>query len=243
MANAFGRRIMRRFVINEISGVDRGAVEGATVRIMKRHDSSSATPMSDRLAALVDNHRRGYPHLTFEQRYAFAWNMLSLKDRNQIRAEESGEWQKLQAEEARRRASAMRKGMNVDIHALAMTALECAAVAIRKNNPCLSEAQSFARAMTAHPDIAKIERESARSALAATTIGDAPVTPRTDVAHANESVAKRDHALGELRKLADEIRRDEPRLSQEGAFVKAMKIRPDLAKAERLASRQALYAI
>jgi hypothetical protein len=231
-------RIMRSFVISEISGVHLPAQQHAKVAIMKSAHDDSATPMSDRLAALVDNHRRGYPNLSDEQHYALAWQSLSLKDRNQIRAEESGEWQKLQAEEARRRASAMRNkdlAMKTDLHALAMTALEVASVAIRKNDPSLSAEQSFARAMAAHPDIAKIERESARSALAATTIGNAP---RTD------AVTKRhDDAMGALRKVADEIRRDEPRLSPEGAFVKAMKLRPDLAKAERLASRQAFYAI
>jgi hypothetical protein len=136
--------------------------------------------------------------------------------------------------------------------------------------------------MAAHPDIAKIERESARSALAATTIGSAPVTrtepkvlselsdaeirrladeimdespylsdeelfrqinARAQRPQTSAATKRHDDAMGALRKVADEIRKDEPRLSPEGAFVKAMKVRPDLAKVERLASRQALYAV
>jgi hypothetical protein len=156
-----------------------------------------------------------------------------------------------------------------------MTALESAAAAIRKNDPSLREAQSFARAMAAHPEIAKIEREAAREALHATTIGAAPVR-RTELSklsdaeirgHADAvlekspdisdeelfrqitararrpSVSKRhDDAMDALRKVADDLRKRDPSLTVDGAFVKAMRLNPALAKAERLASREALYS-
>jgi hypothetical protein len=55
------------------------------------------------------------------------------------------------------------------------------------------------------------------------------------------SVAKRDDAMGSLRAKADQLRASDPRLSAEGAFSKAYRMFPELAKAERSASRAALY--
>ena len=47
-----------------------------------------------------------------------------------------------------------------------MFGLECLATAIRKREPELTEAQSFARACHERPDILKIERESSRRRIA-----------------------------------------------------------------------------
>jgi hypothetical protein len=86
------RRVLRKFRIDEISGVFKPAQEHAKVAIMKSAPASK-TPMSDRLAALTDNYRRGRPHHTPEQHYASAWMDLSLREREQVREEERGEFQ------------------------------------------------------------------------------------------------------------------------------------------------------
>jgi hypothetical protein len=173
------------------------------VTIMKRVDSDdSDTPMIDRLNALIDNHRRGYPHLSDEQHYAMAWNSLSLEDRNQIRAEESGEWQEQQAEEARLRASATRKAIDmskIDTGRLALFALECAAEQLRKSNPSLSEAQAFAKVYSdpAYAEVAKAERIASRARFAER----AAAAQYGDSIEKRVAVAKRDNALDELQEL------------------------------------------
>lgn len=163
------KRILRKFRINEISGVTMPAQEGATARIMKSAPAS-ATPMTDRLAALTDNFKRGYPNLAPDEHYAAAWRSLSLSERDRVREEESGEFQRQQAEAARLRASAM-KGINVtniDTGALAMLALEGAATALRKTNPKLSRQQAFSRVYTdpKYAVLAKAEREESLGRIA-----------------------------------------------------------------------------
>ena len=101
------KRIMRRFALKEISGVDRPAQQGARVVIMKRDDPST-TPMSDRLADRIDDYKRIYPHLADEDHYSMAWRDLSLSDRAKVRDEASGAYQERTAEEARYRESSMR---------------------------------------------------------------------------------------------------------------------------------------
>src|SRR5689334_2330399 len=163
------KRILRKFRIDEISGVNMPAHVGATVRIMKSAAASSA-PMTDELNARVDNYRRGFPQLSAEEHYAAAWRSLSLSERNRVREEESGEFQEMQAEAARLRASAT-KGMdmtNIDTGALAMVALEGAATALRKANPKLSRQQAFARVYTdpKYAVLAKAEREESLGRIA-----------------------------------------------------------------------------
>jgi hypothetical protein len=136
------RRIMRRFVINEVSGVDRPAQHHARAVIMKRHDDTeveaafNATgegPAHDKLRARYDNENRGHPFRSAEENFANAWRSLRPVERDEIRAEESGEAQRREAEEAARvRASVDDLGKSVDISALADFALPCRADAIRK---------------------------------------------------------------------------------------------------------------
>ena len=51
---------------------------------------------------------QAYPGLEADEAFAMAWRDLSLSDRAQIRDEESGEWQRQQAEAARLRESSVR---------------------------------------------------------------------------------------------------------------------------------------
>ena len=104
-----------------------------------------------------------------------AWRDLSLADRSQVRAEESGEFQaEQQAEAARVRTSAMGKNSdmsNIDTGGLAMLLFEGAATALRKSNP-----KPFARAgifrVYCDPKYAvaaKAEREAALGRIAGLT--------------------------------------------------------------------------
>ena len=70
------RRIIRKLKILEVSGCDRPAQEPAKVVIMKR-DDPSATPMTDRLADLVDDYRRMFPDGRDEDYCSRAWDGLS----------------------------------------------------------------------------------------------------------------------------------------------------------------------
>jgi hypothetical protein len=240
------RRIVRRFALTEISGVDRPAQRLARVAIMKRDDSDGfnahgSGPMHDKLFALFDNEVRGFPNRSREENFASVWRQLSLSDRNQIRDEESGAYQEWQAEEARLRAAAHR-GVDmskVDTGALAMIALEGAAEALRKRERHLSKEQAFACVYTdpANRIAQKAERESARAQIA----GESP-TPRREMVAA-ESIAKRDHALGELRGLADDLRKRDPGLSPEQAFARVYRAHPTLAARERAAAREAIFAV
>jgi hypothetical protein len=55
------------------------------------------------------------------------------------------------------------------------------------------------------------------------------------------SVAKRDEAMSELHAKASDLRKAQPSLTQEGAFAKVYRLYPELARAEREASRAALF--
>ena len=55
-------------------------------------------------------------------------------------------------------------------------------------------------------------------------------------------IGKRDDALSELRDRATELRASDPRLTPEGAFAKAYRMFPDLARRERQAARAALHS-
>jgi hypothetical protein len=139
------KRIMRRFVIKEISGCDRPAQAHARAVIMKRADdevSKSERPMSDeeieafdahgsgpvheKLRARYDDRLRSNTHLSPEEAFASAFRSLSFKDRDELRAEKSGEAQAREAENAARLRASLR-GIDVgkvDIGALARIALE-----------------------------------------------------------------------------------------------------------------------
>ena len=178
---------------------------------MKRDDPPSATPMSDRLAALTDNYRRARPHHTPEMHYASAWGDLKLAQRDQVRAEETGEFQRQQAEnEARVRA--------------AVGKLNDAAAELRKAHPELSKSQAFSRVYQdpANAELAKAERETSRAQIGMLQTGAGP-----------------SGALVALNKLAAELRGQHPELSRSQAFAKVYSARENshLVAAERAENR------
>ena len=246
MMTPLHRRIMRRFALKEISGVDRPAQQGARVVIMKR-DDPSATPMSDRLADRIDDFKRIYPRLSDEDHYAMAWSGLSLSDRAKVRDEESGAHQERIAEEERSRARSMRNEdlsmKNIDTGALAMIALEGAAEALRKSNPSLTREQAFSRVYQdpANRIAAMAERQAARQRFAE----HAASSYTGDNLEKRVLVTQRDAALDALKAKAAELRKANPELTELQAFAKVYgdPANRALAAAERSASWAALYAV
>jgi hypothetical protein len=183
-----------------------------------------------------------HPRLSDEEHYSMAWRDLSLAERAQVRAEESGEWQEQQAEEARLRASATRKAIDmskIDTGRLALFALECAAEQLRKGNPSLTREQAFAKVYSdpSNVEITKAERSASRARFA-----ERAAVQHGDSMEKRVAVAKRDNALGELQELAADLRKAQPGLSEAQAFAKVYRAYPALAARERAAAREAIYA-
>jgi len=104
------RRVMRRFVLKEVSAVDSPAQEHARAVIMKRFDdtakrfdASGKGEMHNRLAVLYDTEMRGHPELTSEANFAAAWRKLTAAEQDRIRAEEAAAADEQEREEAVRR--------------------------------------------------------------------------------------------------------------------------------------------
>jgi hypothetical protein len=171
---------------------------------MARNLFTSATPMSDRLAQFVDNHRRGSPH-------------LSLSERNQIRAEESGETGKRDLnvkniEQVRILMKALR-GVYADDE-----------LTKRDREEILGEVFSDYRVRTGRDGLADIADYSA---------------PRPPPETALKSAAYHvELANAYLQGKAAELRKSDPRLTEAQAFAKAYSdpANRDIANAERAAS-------
>ena len=95
--------------------MERSDQAGAFQKVMRTAETeidsfgaSGSGPMHEKLRAAYDSFLRGHPNLDPEQCFALAWNGLSLSDQDQLRSEESGEYQERLAEEARYRESSMR---------------------------------------------------------------------------------------------------------------------------------------
>ena len=95
--------------------MERSDQAGAFQKVMRTAETeidsfgaSGSGPMHEKLRAAYDSFLRGHPNLDPEQCFALAWNGLSLSDQDQIRAEETGEYQERLAEEARLRQSVTR---------------------------------------------------------------------------------------------------------------------------------------
>jgi hypothetical protein len=103
------KRILRRFSIREISGVDSPAQIHARVAIIKRaddelgkaerpmtaeeeaaFDAHGSGPAHDGLLAAYQDRLRGHPHLSPEQVFAETWRRLPYGQSAAIRGEESG---------------------------------------------------------------------------------------------------------------------------------------------------------
>ena len=92
--------------------MERSDQAGAFQKVMRTAETeidsfgaSGSGPMHEKLRAAYDSFLRGHPNLEPERCFALAWNGLSLSDQDQLRAEESGDYQEQLAEEARLRQS------------------------------------------------------------------------------------------------------------------------------------------
>jgi hypothetical protein len=105
----------------------------------------------------------------------------------------------------------------------------------RKLNPFLSDEELYRRIALSEP-VLRARANFTAAMQAARRAGREAPSPQ-DV-----EVAKRDDAMAELRRLADELRARDPSLTVEGAFEKVYRREPALAARERQASHAALYA-
>jgi hypothetical protein len=217
------RRILRRFSINEISGVTAPAQKWARVAIMKRDapaeddaegkagfDVNSATgEIRTRLRLAYENARRSYPSLTDASNLGFAWRSLSESERNAILEEDVGDEDPTFDHE------------KVDVAKLADFLLECRAIAIGKAQPSLTREQTMAAAIDEKPELFKLAREAKRADLNTGNTEDAA------------AVTKRLFALQLLTAKAHEIRKAQPTLSLQAARIEARKRWPEIAARER----------
>jgi hypothetical protein len=244
------RRIMRAFKISEISGCDQPAQVHARVAIIKRDasgdevgkaerpmsddelaafDAHGEGPVHDKLRANYDNQLRSFPNLSPERAFGNAFRSLSFKERDELRAEESGEAQARAAEDAAR-LRAVLQGVDVgkvDIGALVDIVLHGTTEELRKADPTLTRERAYVAARAAKPWLLKIQHDARRRQLAAST-GDEVRTA---------ALTKRDAAFGALQAHAEELRKSNPELTIEMARVEARRIDPALARVERDASR------
>src|ERR1700733_10114709 len=92
------KRIMRRFVIKEISGVNKPAQVHARAAIMKRAGDGAAEGEAGfetsnegaraRLRMLIEHQRRSHPALSEAEAIAAGWRGLSYAHRNALLAED-----------------------------------------------------------------------------------------------------------------------------------------------------------
>jgi hypothetical protein len=227
------RRILRKFVLEYIAGVDRPAVAGATARIMKSAagahigDSKLDTSKVDlgALAAIVlegatASLLKAEPTLTKEQ--AFAKVFTSQQYRLAAEVEREAAHKRLVAGVSQARTAP------VVLQDLSDDEVRSIADGIQEANPFISQAELFRLV-----GVTIQERQARR----------APTTrrPMNSVDNRGEPTGKSD-AYGALTQKAAELRKANPDLSEAQAFAAAYSApaNRELAKAERLASRAAL---
>jgi hypothetical protein len=191
--------------------------------------------LHDKLRARYDDALRGFPDMSPEEAFAYAWRGLSLSERNQIRAEESGEAQQREAEEARLRASATRKGINmqsggkIGILTRALHGVYADEdLTKREREEILGEVLDDYRVRTGRDGLADIAGYSAPQA-----------SPET-----MKSADRQEMALAYLEGKAEQLRKANPKLSKEQAFARAYAdaANRDVARIERSASEATFAA-
>jgi hypothetical protein len=186
------KRILRRFSIREISGVDSPAQIHARVAIIKRADDDelgkAERPMSDEEIAAFDAHGsgpahdgllaayqdrlRGHPHLSPEQVFAETWRRLPYGQSAAIRDEESGAYAARQAEEAALRAAALNGSLDKRAAAIlkgsiASSTIQALAELRREADPRLTIEKARAEVREIHIELARREREARLESLSA----------------------------------------------------------------------------
>jgi hypothetical protein len=175
------KRIIKKFVINEISGVFFPAAEPARVAIIKSarpideaeeaaFDAHGSGPAHDNLRARFDDQLRGRPHLTPEAAFAAAWQSLRPGQRTAVRDEESGAYAARQAEEEKLRRAALADRLDKRAAAtlkgnIASSTIQALAELRRKADPKLTIEKARVEVRTKHVELARRERTGRLEAL------------------------------------------------------------------------------
>jgi hypothetical protein len=234
------KRIMRRFRIFEISGVDSPAQKHADVRIFKRFEGPKEMTTMDYAKAI-------------EQTGALAEEVLETKTQELLKRQPELSHaqaysriytarENLDLAKAERRAGRQRiagqpvaRTEPIELNTMSDDEIRQSIRAIRGRNPYATDEEV----------IAGIENSSEeRASRAAIRRNIAAINRRAENIRtpAEVAVEKRDNAMAALSSKAEEIRKVMPHLSHEQSFARAYKMNPELAKAERSASRISIGA-
>jgi hypothetical protein len=225
------KRIMRRFVIKEISGCDKPAQIHARAVIMKRDasddvegkpgfgDGVAAGDARARLRIAYENMKRSYPRLDDDTHLGWAWRSLSRSEQRAILEQDVDD----SSDPTFKQGTTPISYDTVDIAALAQIALEGRATALQKSQPHLTREAAFSMAVEQHADVFNAGRAAKRADMAkGNAVPDEAV------------VAKRGAAFVELHKRAVELLRADPSLKTiERARTEARRLNPALANLER----------
>jgi hypothetical protein len=167
------RRIMRNFVIKEISGVDSPAQVHARAAIMKREepvaddvkarsdpggDNRDTSEIRTKLRLGFENNRRAYPNVGDARNLGQAWLRLSRAERDAILAEEdTGEdpvFDHAELEKLDKREASILKGSIAISTIQALAELRC------KADPRLTIEKARAEVRVIHRELARREREA-----------------------------------------------------------------------------------
>ena len=211
---------------------------------MINSDNASATPMTDRLATIIEDRRRGYPGRSDDELYALAWHSLSPAQRAQVFDEESGAYRQRMAEDERIRAAAVRadgrerRNVNVDKHT-EIANLVSAVSGLFEEPIAASD-----RAEILREEFADYAKRTGRDPLK--DIADSRVAsgnPRREMALNEPSLSKagarQELALTVLAGKAAALRKVMPDLTEAQAFARVYSApeNAELAQIERSASR------
>jgi hypothetical protein len=227
------RRVIRKFTLNYIAGVDRPAQEPARAVIMKRAPAAPDTGdnfMSIDTGALATfllegrakSIKKADPKLTNEQAFAAAFSDPDYRE--VVRIERKAAAARLAETPVARTAAHVLNSLDDD-------AINALTVDIKRANPYLDDA-GIVRLL-----IQRVEGADYRGDL------EGARRAGSHAPGAGESLtAKRDGALDTLNAKAAEYRKADPSLTEAQAFAAAYGApeNRDLAKAERSASRAAL---
>lgn len=217
--------------------------EDITKRVSFRGEGAA----HEKLRASFDDVHRANPHFTPEANYATAWRSLSDAERDGIRAEEMATAARKETErrayaEATIRAnkSFSEGNTNMDIISKLTKSI------IEGGNAGISEAD-LTKIGFEHAQ--KFRRDNETREMAFARFYEDDLDFRKAIAITNgrpiqsgnyqHTIAKSDveDPLGELNKLAADLRKRKPELSKAQAFAKIYETHPELAHAERLQNR------
>ena len=214
--------------------------DGAFQKVMRTAETeidsfgaSGSGPMHEKLRAAYDSFLRGHPNLDPEQCFALAWNGLSLSDQDQLRAEETGEYQERLAEEARYRESSMRaeprgEGKQTMKHDVGILLKALHGVYADDDLTKSERGEVVAEVLSDYRE--RTGRDALKDIASIPAAIEEPDLTKADTRHAL--------AMAVLEGKAEALRKSDPSLSKSQAFAKVYTDRAnaELAKIERAAN-------